>query len=238
MTEPISPTSLGDIAPKMRLKGVVKKVQLAGALIDVGLEECDAFLHISQIRRRRRVKNVSDVLSEGQKVTVWVLNVDKTIPRLDVTLIQPPSVDWDELAVGQVYTGKVVRIEKYGAFVDIGAERPGLVHVSELAHDYVSDPSEVVQKGQEVEVQVIGVDRQKYQIDLSIKALAKPTPQEPVAAPAAAQPEELPTAMALALQRALSGQTAEEREVAHRRAAGRRQIQEEILRRTLERHRS
>ena len=237
MTEPASPTSLDDITPKMRLKGVVKKVQLAGALIDVGLEECDAFLHISQIRRRRRVKNVSDVLSEGQKVTVWVLKVDKTIPRLDVTLIQPPLLDWDDLAVGQTYTGRVVRIEKYGAFVDIGAERPGLVHVSELAHEYVSDPGEVVEKGQEVEVQVIGVDRQKNQIDLSIKALTKPTPQEPVAAPSAtSQPEELPTAMALALQRALSGQTAEERESARQKAADRRQIQDDILRRTLERH--
>lgn len=236
MTEPVAPTSLGDITPKMRLKGIVKKVQLAGALIDVGLEECDAFLHISQIRRRRRIKNVSDVLSEGQKVTVWVLNVDKTIPRLDVTLIQPPLLDWDDLAVGQTYTGRVVRIERYGAFVDIGAERPGLVHVSELAHEYVSDPSEVVEKGQEVEVQVIGVDRQKSQIDLSIKALAKPIQPEPVAVPSAASPsDELPTAMALALQRALSGQ-AEEEETARQKAADRRQVQDEILRRTLERH--
>ena len=79
VSEEIQITSLGDIRPKMKLKGTVKQVQLAGAIIDVGIEECDALLHISQIRRRR-VNNVRDVLEEGQKVTVWVRSVDHEYP--------------------------------------------------------------------------------------------------------------------------------------------------------------
>ncbi len=235
MTDELSPLSLGDVQPKTRLKGVVKQIQLAGAIIDVGLEECDAFLHISQIRRRRRVKNVADALAEGQKVTVWALAVDKENARLDVTMIQPPAVSWDEIAVGQVYKGQVVRIEKFGVFVDIGAERPGLVHISELARDYVSDPNEVVQKGQEVEAQVIGIDRQKNQIDLSMKAIARPSEpavqQEPQ--------EDLPTAMGLALRRALADSAEGEESVMpapRRTGKPRRDQQDDILRRTLERH--
>jgi predicted RNA-binding protein with RPS1 domain len=65
----------------------------------------------------------------------------------------------------------VVRLEKFGAFVEIGAERPGLIHISEMAHGYVRQPSDVVNEGDEVEAQVIDVNRKKKQIKLSLKAL-------------------------------------------------------------------
>jgi len=67
--------------------------------------------------------------------------------------------------------GQVVRLEKFGAFVEIGAERPGLIHISEMAHGYVRQPSDVVKEGDEVEAQVIDVNRKKKQIKLSLKAL-------------------------------------------------------------------
>ena len=62
-------------------------------------------------------------------------------------------------------------MKPYGAFVDIGAERPGMVHVSELTHGYVKTPSEIVKEGDEVEAKVLDVNRKKKQIRLSIKAL-------------------------------------------------------------------
>jgi small subunit ribosomal protein S1 len=67
--------------------------------------------------------------------------------------------------------GQVIRLEKFGAFVEIGAERPGLIHISEMAHGYVRQPSDVVNEGDEIEAQVIDVNRKKKQIKLSIKAL-------------------------------------------------------------------
>jgi predicted RNA-binding protein with RPS1 domain len=76
--------------------------------------------------------------------------------------------------------GKVDRLETYGAFVDIGAERPGLVHVSEMSHDYVKNPAEVLKVGDEVEAKILDVDRRKKQIRLSIKA-ATPKPEEVLA---------------------------------------------------------
>ena len=65
--------------------------------------------------------------------------------------------------------GKVVRLETFGVFVEIGAERPGLIHISELSHAYVRTPGEVVREGDEVEAKVLEVNRRK-QIKLSIKA--------------------------------------------------------------------
>jgi len=233
VTEEIPTNSLGDVEPKMKLTGRVKQIQLAGAILDVGLEECDAVLHISQIRHKR-VKNVRDVLEEGQTIEVWVRNVDKENQRLNVTMIQPPEVSWEDLEPGQVYKGKVIRLEKFGVFVDIGAERPGLVHISELAHDYVKTPGEVVERGDEVEVKVIGVNLKKNQIDLSMKALqASPETEAFSDEPA----EELPTAMALALKRAMEGNEEEERGSDSAKSKKQREDaqQAEIIQRALER---
>jgi predicted RNA-binding protein with RPS1 domain len=79
-----------------------------------------------------------------------------------------------------IVKGNVVRMEKFGAFVEIGAERPGLVHISEMAHGYVKSPSDILNEGDEIEAQVIEVNRKKKQIKLSMKALQpEPVKEEP-----------------------------------------------------------
>ena len=81
-----------------------------------------------------------------------------------------------------VLHGTVVRLENFGAFVELGAERPGLVHVSELSHGYVKVPSEVVKVGEEVDVKVLEVDKRKRQIKLSMKALQEVPEEAPLEA--------------------------------------------------------
>ena len=172
MTEletPTAQTRLEDLKPKMELAGKVKKVELFGAFIDVGVGR-DGLVHISALRPER-VNNVSDAVKEGDTVTVWVRKVDPANGRLDLTMIKPLAVDWNELQRGQRYTGKVVKLEKFGAFVDIGAERPGLVHISEVASYRVDEIRDELKENQEVTVQVLGVDPRKKQIKLSIKAV-------------------------------------------------------------------
>ncbi|HEY6072223.1 MAG TPA: S1 RNA-binding domain-containing protein [Anaerolineales bacterium] len=161
------------IEPKTKLSGKVIKTTLAGALVDVG-QDIPGVIHISQIQKDP-VNKVEDVLKEGQVVDVWVRRVKKD--RLELTMIEPLGLEWREILPDMVVKGKVVRLESYGAFVDIGAERPGLVHVSELTRGYVKTPNEVVKEGDEVEAKVLDVDRRKRQIRLSMKALM-PEPVE------------------------------------------------------------
>ncbi len=155
------------LEPKTKLSGKVLKTTLAGALVDVG-QSIPGVIHISQLSTEP-VNKVEDVVKEGQTVEVWVRRVKKD--RIELTMVQPLALEWKEIEPDMVVKGKVVRLEAYGAFVDIGAERPGMVHVSELAHGYVKTPGEIVKEGDEVEAKVLDVNRKKKQIKLSMKAL-------------------------------------------------------------------
>jgi len=155
------------LEPKTKLSGKVVKTTLAGALVDVG-QALPGVVHISQLSKDA-VNKVEDVVQEGQSVEVWVRRVKKD--RIELTMIEPLALEWKEIEPDMVVKGKVVRLESYGAFVEIGAECPGMIHVSELAHGYVKTPSEVVKEGDEIEAKVLDVNRKKKQIKLSMKAL-------------------------------------------------------------------
>src|SRR5512133_208301 len=156
------------LEPKTKLSGKVLKTTLAGALVDVG-QSIPGVIHISQLSTEP-INKVEDIVKEGQTVEVWVRRVKKD--RIELTMIQPLALEWKEIEPEMIVKGKVVRLEPYGAFVDIGAERPGMVHVSELTRGYVKTPSEIVKEGDEVEAKVLDVNRKKKQIKLSMKALA------------------------------------------------------------------
>ena len=163
-TNTVSETTL---QPKTKITGKVIKITLAGALIDLG-QALPGVIHISQLSKDA-VNKVEDVVNVGQEVEAWVRRVKKD--RIELTMIEPLALEWKEIEPDMVVKGKIVRLESYGAFVEIGAERPGMVHVSELTHGYVKTPNEVVKEGEEVEAKVLEVNRKKKQIKLSIKAL-------------------------------------------------------------------
>jgi ribosomal protein S1 len=160
----------GEVKPKMQYTGTVLKTSLAGAKIDIGSGE-PAYIHISQIQdaEGNAVKAVEDVLKAGETVSVWVRKIKDG--RVELTMYRPLDMDWRDLKTEMVVKGKVTRLEKFGAFVEIGAERPGLIHISEMAHGYVRTPEDVLKEGDEVEAMIIDVNRKKKQIKLSIKAL-------------------------------------------------------------------
>ena len=139
------------------------------------------FLHISQVINLAKpdevVKNLEDIIKVGDIVSVWVRRVLKD--HVELTMHEPLGLEWREIQPEMVLHGKIVRLEDFGAFVELGAERPGLVHVSEISHNYVRVPSEVVKIGDEVDVKVLEVDKRKKQIKLSMKALQEaPEPEE------------------------------------------------------------
>jgi predicted RNA-binding protein with RPS1 domain len=150
------PTSINDLEPKIELTGVVKKVELFGAFVDVGVGH-DGLLHISQLSSGH-VRNVTDVVKEGDSVTVWVMAIDREKGRFNLTMVRPAAVSWDDIKPGSVLTGKVTRVERFGAFVDVGAERAGRIHVSELSTEYVKNPEDIVKVGDEVRAKVLNVN--------------------------------------------------------------------------------
>jgi ribosomal protein S1 len=251
-----APTSVADLQPKMKLTGTVKRLELYGAFVDLGLE-ASGLIHISKLGTGQ-VNRVSDVLTEGQQIEVWVDKVDAERNQVMLTMIEPVAVDWQELKEGQIFTGKVTRLEGYGAFVDIGAEREGLVHISEISHDYLKNPSEALSVNQEVPVQVLAVNKRKRRIDLSIKRLQeKPQVKSSqassptvIAAPEPElieEPEETMTAMELALRKAMGDDSidaiSQRKQRRARQAGGRRskkrgrdqrQDQEDVFSRTLQ----
>ncbi len=253
ITEPaapeVTPTSINDLKPKMQIKGTVSRLELYGAFIDLGIGK-SALIHISKMGKEH-VNRVADILNVGDEISVWVDKIDPERGQIMVTMIPPLAVDWGDLNKGQVYTGNVKRLENFGAFIDIGAEREGLVHISELSHEYVKQPSEVIAVGDEVQVQVLGYSKRKRRIDLSIKnLLEKPESNKNEATPAEVYAfeedveEDVPTAMEFALRQAM-GDSMPTRRVPirskkrggkkrRRRQAKVREQQEDILSRTLQ----
>jgi len=155
-----------------QLTGKVKTLADFGAFIDLSMT-IDGLVHISELARRR-VQSVKDVLSEGQEVTVWVKSVDTARGRIGLTMIKPIERRYSDIKEGDVLEGEVKRIEGYGVFVAVGLEREGLVHVSELSHEFVKSATDVVSEGDTVKVKVLKVDARKKQVNLSIKALLEP----------------------------------------------------------------
>ena len=239
-TENAEITDIADIKRKMQFTGTVMKTTLAGALVDIGLET-PGVVHISQLQKEP-VNKVEDVVKVGDTVDVWVRRVDKNKGRIELTMIEPLAMEWREIKRDKVVTGKVQRIEKFGVFVDIGAERPGLVHISEITHDYIKDPKEVIQEGDEVDVKVLGVDRRRKKIKLSMKALEE-KPEKAVKTalkerkPRAEKEVPIPTAMEIAWKEAMErAQTRENAEQLERnpKTASQDDEMNDLLSRTLE----
>lgn len=197
-----APATIQELTPATPVTGKVTYISLYGAMLDIGLSQ-EALLHISQMGDTP-LSTFEEALTTGQTIEAYVLKVDPQNGHIALTMTKPPAVTWEQIRVGQIYNGQVVRLEKFGAFVDIGAERPGMVHVSELADGYVGAPEDVVNVGQDVQARVIKLNRKKRQIDLSMR-----TPEEEVQS--VMEPdEEMPTAMAIALRRAMNNDEVEE----------------------------
>jgi small subunit ribosomal protein S1 len=238
------------IKPKQHFSGKVQKTNIAGAIIDIG-SELPGVIHISQIQKNP-VNKVEDVLKAGQTVDVWVRRIKND--RIELTMIQPLEYEWKDLKPEMIVKGKVVRLEAYGAFVDFGAERPGMVHVSEMTHGYVKTPGDVVKVDDAVEAMIIDVDRKKKQIRLSMKALI----QKPEEVPAEPAPEKKqknkrskaprqesetnteppappdPTAFELAWQEALEKQGTKKGVKKEKKVKSNNKQQDDILSRTLQ----
>ena len=157
------------------LQGVVRKIMPFGAFINL-FPGVDGLLHVSEISWQR-VGNPSEVLNEGMNVEVKVIAIDEAKEKISLSMKQlsekprfkTMAVDLEE---GGIYSGTVVKLMSFGAFVRLEGGAEGLVHVSQISDSRVQSPEDVLSVGQEVKVKVLSVNQENGRISLSIKEAA------------------------------------------------------------------
>ncbi len=160
--------------------GKVARLTNFGAFIDLG--GVDGLVHISQISHEH-VAKASDKLEVGEEVQAKVISVDPESGRVSLSIKDTLAGPWDNIeeraAVGSVLDGLVKRLTTFGAFVELFPGVEGLVHISQIAHQHIATPHEVLKEGQEVQVKVLEVHPEQQRISLSIKALQEaPKPEK------------------------------------------------------------
>lgn len=152
-----------------RVQGVVKRLVEYGAFIDIG--GVDGLAHISDLSWNR-VNRPSDVLQEGQELEVLVKSIDPEAKRISLSVKDTQPDPWVEKVgkyeVGQIITGKVIKLTKFGAFMEIEPGFDGLIPMGELDNKHVEKAEDAVQQGEEVKVKIIRIDVERKRISLSI----------------------------------------------------------------------
>jgi small subunit ribosomal protein S1 len=159
--------TLEDLEPGMELRGRVRNIVDFGAFVDIGVGR-DGLAHISTLRRA----GIDKSIQVGDELDVVVRRVKKDDNRISLTIPDAMAANrtpLEEIAAGSTLKGRIVRIVDFGAFVDIGAQTDGLVHISEFCNGFVENPQEAVNVGQEVEVRVLEVDLDRRRVSLSMK---------------------------------------------------------------------
>lgn len=158
------------IKPGEKREGTVTRLAKFGAFVDIGGVE--GLIHINDLSWQR-VKKVSDVVSEGDKVQVFVGDVDAKNRKMSLILKDVNNEPWtlygDSLKEGAIIDGKVVRLTNFGAFVEVFEGIEGLVHITEISDENIAKASDVLSVGQKVKVKVLNVDKEAKKLSLSIK---------------------------------------------------------------------
>ncbi|WP_076655515.1 30S ribosomal protein S1 [Lactiplantibacillus plantarum] len=154
------------------VEGKVARLTNFGAFVDLG--GIDGLVHVSEISYER-VEKPADVLKVGQEVTVKILSVDADRERVSLSIKATLPEPWDGIEEkapqGAVLDGKVKRLTSFGAFVEVFPGVEGLVHISQISHQHIATPNDVLKVGQEIKVKVLDVRPDEKRLALSIKAL-------------------------------------------------------------------
>jgi transcriptional accessory protein Tex/SPT6 len=158
------------------VEGTVTGIAPFGVFVDIGVGK-DGLVHISELAEGR-VEKAEDAVQVGQKYTFKLLEVDAAGSRISLSLRRAEREHrMQTLEKGQIIEGTVSGLAPFGAFVDIGVGRDGLIHISELSDQRVARVEDAVQVGDKVTVRVLGVDPQSKRISLSRRLEDRPREQ-------------------------------------------------------------
>lgn len=162
------------------VEGTVTGVAPFGVFVDIGVGK-DGLVHVSELAEGR-VEKAEDVVQVGQTYTFKILEVDAEGARISLSLRRAQrGQKLQQLEKGQILEGTISGLAPFGAFVDIGVGRDGLVHISELSNTRVARVEDAVKVGDKVQVRVLDVDPQSKRISLSLRledAPREPPPRE------------------------------------------------------------
>jgi small subunit ribosomal protein S1 len=158
-----------------RVRGTVSRLAEFGAFVELEAG-IDGLIHVSELSWSKKVRKPSDVLKPGESVEVVVLGVNPAEKRISLGLKQALGDPWDEaqkkFPVGAVVDATVTSLQKFGAFVDIGDEIEGLIHIGDISREKrLNHPNEVLTVGQKVRAQVLEADRERRRLRLGLKQL-------------------------------------------------------------------
>ena len=155
-------------------KGVVKRLVDYGAFIDVG--GIDGLAHISDLSWER-ISKPDEVLKVGEEVDVYIKNVDPETKRISLSIKNTQQDPWldkaDKYSEGQEIEGKIVKLAKFGAFMEIEPGFDGLIPMSELSDHRIENADEAVQLNEIVKVKIMRIDKQRKRISLSINRVKR-----------------------------------------------------------------
>jgi small subunit ribosomal protein S1 len=162
---------LAELQEGDKREGEVISICDFGAFVDLG--GADGLIHLSELSWRR-VSHPSEVLKVGDKVNVYILNVDRERKRIGLSLKRLESDPWDTIQsryqIGQLVEGTITKLVKFGAFARIfDDDIEGLIHLSELSDARIAHPREVVQEGDVRTLRIIRIDADRRRIGLSLK---------------------------------------------------------------------
>ncbi|WP_100333496.1 30S ribosomal protein S1 [Bacillus alkalisoli] len=170
---------LDSITAGATLEGTVQRITDFGAFVDLG--GIDGLVHISQLSYEH-VSKPSDVVQEGQKVTVKVLSVDRDNERISLSIKETLPGPWnavsEKLSPGTITEGVVRRIVTFGAFIELLPGVEGLVHISQISNKHIGTPHEVLTEGETVTVKVLEVNEKEQRISLTIRELEEVEEEE------------------------------------------------------------
>ena len=151
-------------------RGRVAGISNFGAFVDLG--GADGLIHISELSWEQ-VNSPEDVVHVGQELDVFVLKVDRENLKIALSLRRLQPEPWDEVGskfhVGQVVKGKVTKLANFGAFARIDGGIEGLIHISELSHQVIKHPRDVVSEGEEFDLRIIRIEPERRRLGLSLK---------------------------------------------------------------------
>ena len=161
---------MAELAEGQLRRGTVRSVTDFGAFVDLG--GVDGLLHVSEMSHRRG-RHPSEFVKVGDLVDVKVIKIDPNTGKLSLSLKQAMADPWADAGVryatGAAVTGRVVRVESFGAFIEVEEGVEGLLPVSEMSWQRIRHPGDVVKVGDTIKLVVINVDLQQRKMTFSLK---------------------------------------------------------------------